>query len=1057
MPNIFQQYGIIPEEDPSIYEAYDPYQAETLLEQGNLDLMNRPQVQNPDGSISTVRSMSIGVDGREVLIPTIGPNGEDWSPEEAIENYRKTGQHLGAFDSPESATKYAQELHNQQAAQIGQPEVSGNIFFQMGVLSANEPAQPPLAADLTSIPIREPYPSELDYFKKNPHVAGMATEDDAVILNPHSGLTPEQQSAVTMNEQARVYMRKNKIVPDFDLTPQQKADFKDYGDEGTIKQTIAARILAGDSSALDVTYEQKRWVDVNLKSPQQPPGAEYGGVEGAEASMAMDARDPNDNTTFAGAAEALARGVAEGLTVELPSMAGKALQFFTERGQEELEEMYRGVYGQDTEEGRRAYQRLKAEGRKENAGKILSDWAERKRKEWFGPVPEDMSTVEKMIYEGSKMLAPSVIPGAALNVGFRLVSGIGSTLKLARVAKTGVEFAALMREAQAAAKASSTLASAGVATMFGGAQAQDTLETALERATKLEAEGRHAEAAELRRMANIAPYITGGVEAVGEYFGTKYLGKLFGVTEAEVVKRTAKKMIIDFLKTLGVEVSTEVGQQFGQAVTEKYTGIRPEAEPLAEALQVIGPTIVMTLLTGGAAGAYNMMNRKEAAKPPAKEGEKPQEEGEPKVVGPVVPLPEQNVTVGGQYGGLPTTGTGYRLTDESKVVAPGQKPEEAKTVGETREAQAKDFVDKMYKDLNQNDLQYVYDRLPKSAAAVKAEIERRMQGGEQPQGPAYVKPEEKAEGAEEEVDIVLPEGQGGQIEQAVASVKRMRENIGLNPDDVDESMIREAKPNKDIEVYYRLMEAMGKKVTFYEADEGSGIERINGFYSRINDRIYVNSKKAPTLFILGHEVFHEMKANHPDLHAAAMKVIRENATTFDEYVKQINIDRAAAGAAPLVNDEKFWDEYGSDLSGQLFEKPKFWMDLNQSHPDLFKQLSDIVKRVIETVKRAFKDTNQRHAIAKEGVKNLEAVEAAITEAYKQMLKRKGAVVTKGRTEATAETLAKMPRAGKVKITAIHAETGQRIKVEEDAKTAIDELDAKIEQCYQVLECINANP
>ena len=85
---------------------------------GNIDLYDRPIFRNEDGSISTVESFSTNIDGKEVLLPTIEKDAKGRavrvSEDQAIQKYLKTGKHLGKFDTPEEATKYAIKLHDEQ-------------------------------------------------------------------------------------------------------------------------------------------------------------------------------------------------------------------------------------------------------------------------------------------------------------------------------------------------------------------------------------------------------------------------------------------------------------------------------------------------------------------------------------------------------------------------------------------------------------------------------------------------------------------------------------------------------------------------------------------------------------------------------------------------------------------------------------------------------------------------------------------------------------------------------------------------------------------------------
>jgi muramidase (phage lysozyme) len=86
-----------------------------MVTPGNIDLAARPVVKNEDGSISTVRSMSFNEDGKEILVPTVSPDGKIMTDDEAIDLYHQTGQNLGVFADAGAADAYATALHDAQA------------------------------------------------------------------------------------------------------------------------------------------------------------------------------------------------------------------------------------------------------------------------------------------------------------------------------------------------------------------------------------------------------------------------------------------------------------------------------------------------------------------------------------------------------------------------------------------------------------------------------------------------------------------------------------------------------------------------------------------------------------------------------------------------------------------------------------------------------------------------------------------------------------------------------------------------------------------------------
>lgn len=130
---------------------FAPEEVPGMIEPGNIDLSARPVVRHADGSISTVRSISVEMDGKEYLIPTVSEDGKVLSEDDAVKQFKKTGKHLGVFDSPEDATAFARQLHEDQESLYAPQQGAADVL--------NQPVSSPQKAAQVLSPALQQYES----------------------------------------------------------------------------------------------------------------------------------------------------------------------------------------------------------------------------------------------------------------------------------------------------------------------------------------------------------------------------------------------------------------------------------------------------------------------------------------------------------------------------------------------------------------------------------------------------------------------------------------------------------------------------------------------------------------------------------------------------------------------------------------------------------------------------------------------------------------------------------------------------------------------------------
>ena len=93
--NSYQNGGLFP---------VGPYDEMMAPKEGNYLLpdINRPSYVDNQGYTRSEYKMGFNIDGKETLLPTV-VDGRQLSPDQAIDNYYRTGLHMGQYDSPQQA------------------------------------------------------------------------------------------------------------------------------------------------------------------------------------------------------------------------------------------------------------------------------------------------------------------------------------------------------------------------------------------------------------------------------------------------------------------------------------------------------------------------------------------------------------------------------------------------------------------------------------------------------------------------------------------------------------------------------------------------------------------------------------------------------------------------------------------------------------------------------------------------------------------------------------------------------------------------------------------
>ncbi len=246
VPSFVSPDSATPPAPATVTQSFKGKSVPGMVAPGNVDIANRPNIDNGDGTHSSVFSMSFGTDKGEVLVPGVG-DGKTYparklTEQEAWDQYKKTGQNLGTFKTPKDADAYAQTLHEDQQKYGNAPAATRREKPQR--TAPNSPLSTS-ASPRSNVRVGTPLMGAMD-----PVLKGMDQEThDAIIAYNTAKRAIEHPNAPNTNEMVLAFAREISGQKSIRSMPQLELEFK----AGTLDQRLNSIYQRWKNGTLDPT------------------------------------------------------------------------------------------------------------------------------------------------------------------------------------------------------------------------------------------------------------------------------------------------------------------------------------------------------------------------------------------------------------------------------------------------------------------------------------------------------------------------------------------------------------------------------------------------------------------------------------------------------------------------------------------------------------------------------------------------------------------------------------------------------------------------------------